>query len=45
MTYANSADPDETADQGLHICHPTKYFKKQQQNKENTLPHYGWVYQ
>ena len=39
MTYANSADPDQTApeeqsDQGLH-CLPFHYFRKHMHNERN----------
>ena len=37
MAYSNSADPDQS-DQGLHICHSTKYFKKQLHKKQNLGP-------
>ena len=39
MTYANSADPDQTAPEGAvwsgSVCHSTKYFKKQVHKKHN----------
>ena len=40
MTYANSADPDQTAPEGALIrgytaCHSIKYFKQQVNKKQN----------
>ena len=40
MTYANSANPDQTAPEGSSlirvytVCHSTKYFKKQLQKSK-----------
>ena len=34
MTYANSADPDQT-DQDFTVCHSTKYFKTLLLKKQN----------
>ena len=35
MTYANSADPDQTAPDVYIVCHSTKYFKKPVHKKHN----------
>ena len=49
MTYANSADPDQTAPEGAvlrsslirvcTVCHSRKYFKKQLYKKQGVV---GW---
>ena len=36
MAYANSADPDQTAPEGVYtVCHSSKYFQKQLYKKQN----------
>ena len=36
MAYANSADPDQSAPEGVYtVCHSTKSFKKQLHKNQN----------